>query len=206
MAHKTLIGGTAYEVSGGKTLIGGTAYKIAKGRTLVGGTGYDISFAPPPLQIYSVGTASLQNGVTQDSNSNQATISSNYIKISAKYGWSEGVFGFYLPVDSMVGYTKLVVTAKHNVSSGAQRAIIGWGNNIYVYNSRFYNPSQYSLYGTTKYEEVSFLDATAYKTYTLDVSSVAGTERFGVSIRFKGRSSGADTWSDYALITDIHFE
>lgn len=44
MAHKTLIGGTAYEVIGGKTLIGGTAYKIAKGRTLVNGTGYDITF------------------------------------------------------------------------------------------------------------------------------------------------------------------
>lgn len=46
MAHKTLIGGTAYEVSGGKTLVGGTAYGIAGGRTLVEGTGYDISFNP----------------------------------------------------------------------------------------------------------------------------------------------------------------
>lgn len=44
MAHKTLIGGTAYEVSGGKTLVGGTAYSIAGGKTLVGGTAYDISF------------------------------------------------------------------------------------------------------------------------------------------------------------------
>lgn len=46
MAHKTLVGGTAYKVSGGKALVGGTAYKIAKGRALVGGTGYDISFMP----------------------------------------------------------------------------------------------------------------------------------------------------------------
>lgn len=44
MAHKTLIGGTSYEVSGGKTLIGGTAYGIAGGKTLIGGTGYGISF------------------------------------------------------------------------------------------------------------------------------------------------------------------
>ena len=44
MAHKTLVGGTAYGISGGKCLIGGTAYSIKKGRTLVGGTGYDISF------------------------------------------------------------------------------------------------------------------------------------------------------------------
>ena len=47
MAHKTLIGGTAYEIGGGRTLIGGTGYDIAGGRTLVGGTGYDISFGPP---------------------------------------------------------------------------------------------------------------------------------------------------------------
>ena len=46
MGHKTLINGTAYEISGGKTLINGTGYEIANGRTLVGGTGYDIAFLP----------------------------------------------------------------------------------------------------------------------------------------------------------------
>lgn len=47
MAHKTKVGGTAYDISGGRTLVGGTGYSISKGRTLVGGTGYDISFFPP---------------------------------------------------------------------------------------------------------------------------------------------------------------
>lgn len=47
MAHKTLINGTAYEVTGGRTLIDGTGYSIAGGRTLVNGTGYDISFGTP---------------------------------------------------------------------------------------------------------------------------------------------------------------
>lgn len=56
MAHKTLIGGTAYEISGGKTLIGGTAYSLAKGRTLVGGTGYDISFGLQPGPVNYVQT------------------------------------------------------------------------------------------------------------------------------------------------------
>lgn len=51
MAHKTLIGGTAYEISGGKTLVGGTAYNISNGKTLVGGTAYTINFLP------AVGTA-----------------------------------------------------------------------------------------------------------------------------------------------------
>lgn len=44
MAHKTLINGTAYEISGGKTLVGGTAYGIKNGKTLVGGTAYEVGF------------------------------------------------------------------------------------------------------------------------------------------------------------------
>lgn len=44
MAHKTLINGTSYEVSGGRTLVNGTGYGIAGGRTLVSGTGHDVSF------------------------------------------------------------------------------------------------------------------------------------------------------------------
>lgn len=44
MAHKTLIGGTAYEISGGKTLIDGTAYKIKNGKTMTDGTVHDIDF------------------------------------------------------------------------------------------------------------------------------------------------------------------
>ena len=49
MAHKALIGGTAYEISGGKTLIGGTAYSIDKGKTLVGGTAYEVGFGLPTV-------------------------------------------------------------------------------------------------------------------------------------------------------------
>lgn len=44
MASKTLIGGTAYEISGGKTLVNGTAYEIKNGKTLVGGTAYKVEF------------------------------------------------------------------------------------------------------------------------------------------------------------------
>lgn len=43
-AHKTLVGGTAYTVKGGKCMVGGTVYSIKKGRTLIGGTGYDVTF------------------------------------------------------------------------------------------------------------------------------------------------------------------
>lgn len=47
MAHKTLIGGAGYSVSGGRPLIGGAGYTIAKGRTLIGGAGYDLPFKMP---------------------------------------------------------------------------------------------------------------------------------------------------------------
>ena len=47
MAHKTLIDGTAYEISGGRTLVDGTTYSIDKGKTLVDGTAHEISFAQP---------------------------------------------------------------------------------------------------------------------------------------------------------------
>lgn len=53
MAHKTKVGGTAYEIKGGKCLVGGTGYSIKKGRTLVGGTGYDISFQGD-VEVYTV--------------------------------------------------------------------------------------------------------------------------------------------------------
>lgn len=56
MAHKTLVSGTAYEISGGRTLVGGTGYSIDKGRTKVGGTGYDISFGTP-ISSLAVGTS-----------------------------------------------------------------------------------------------------------------------------------------------------
>ena len=53
MAGKTLIGGTAYTVKGGRARIDGTGYSIKGGRTLVDGTGYDISFGPSYDPIFS---------------------------------------------------------------------------------------------------------------------------------------------------------
>ena len=64
MAHKTLIGGTSYNVVGGKSLVSGTSYNIAKGCTLINGTGYDINFAPPLpyAMLYSDGDFIFQMG------------------------------------------------------------------------------------------------------------------------------------------------
>lgn len=68
MAHKTLISGTAYSVTGGRELIGGTGYSIKKGRTLIGGTGYEIKFKPSEYTITMTGSGGkiTYNGVEQN--------------------------------------------------------------------------------------------------------------------------------------------
>lgn len=63
MAHKTLINGTAYSVSGGKTLVNGTGYSIKNGKTLVGGTAYGIEFGEK--ETGEIDLASLAPGVYQ---------------------------------------------------------------------------------------------------------------------------------------------
>lgn len=47
-SHKTMVGGTIYDVTGGKCMVGGTVYDIQKGLTMVGGTVYEIPFAVEP--------------------------------------------------------------------------------------------------------------------------------------------------------------
>ena len=62
MAHKTLIGGTAYEIKGGRDLIGGTGYAKKKGRVLVNGTGYDIPLSKGiPLNTITPGAILMLN-------------------------------------------------------------------------------------------------------------------------------------------------
>ena len=64
MAHKVMVGGTAYNISSGKSLVSGTTYSIKGGKTLVGGTGYSISFSSgePTAMLYSDGDMVFQHG------------------------------------------------------------------------------------------------------------------------------------------------
>lgn len=66
MSHRTLIGGTAYEVSGGKTLIDGTAYSIKNGKTLVGGTAYEVGFGVQKVIVRITGYSYYSAYVTID--------------------------------------------------------------------------------------------------------------------------------------------
>ena len=67
MAHKTLVGGTAYNVTGGKSMVSGTTYSIKKGRTLVGGTGYDINFSQEATALlYNTGDFAFQRSSSSE--------------------------------------------------------------------------------------------------------------------------------------------
>ena len=55
MAHKAMIGGKAYEVSGGKTMVGGKVYSIANGKTMVDGKAYEVAFGPSEIQVTITG-------------------------------------------------------------------------------------------------------------------------------------------------------
>ena len=45
MAHKTIVDGTEYAITGGKCMVDGTVYEIKNGKTLIDGTGYSIEFS-----------------------------------------------------------------------------------------------------------------------------------------------------------------
>lgn len=57
-SHKTLVSGTAYEITGGKVLVSGTAYDISIGKTMVDGTVYDIEFPSSGITVNITGTGS----------------------------------------------------------------------------------------------------------------------------------------------------
>lgn len=78
MGHRTLIGGTAYNISGGKSLVSGTVYNISNGKTLVGGTAYNVNFKkenPAYAMLYSDGNFVFQYG---NKVANGKTLSASY--------------------------------------------------------------------------------------------------------------------------------
>ena len=98
MGHKTLIGGTAYDIKGGKTLIGGTAYDITAGKTLVGGTGYDISFSLPQTVESLFGNFVRDASAGRDSSSKASiSISQSNLHQGTSYVFSfcNGYMGIY---------------------------------------------------------------------------------------------------------------
>ena len=60
MAHKTIAGGTAYAIKGGKTMVGGTSFGVKKGKTMLDGTVYEIGFGQAISEL-AVGASVFMN-------------------------------------------------------------------------------------------------------------------------------------------------
>lgn len=97
MAHKSLIGGTAYEITGGKTLVDGTAYEIEKGRALVDGTALEIVFS-------NGATVIVTSSVSDTSDQNHCSL---YINGEEKTDWKTGYWTYE-------NVTSVSVSAKHS--------------------------------------------------------------------------------------------
>lgn len=51
MSHKTMIGGTRYDIQSGRTTVSGTVYSVQNGRVMTGGTLWNIPFGAPVLRL-----------------------------------------------------------------------------------------------------------------------------------------------------------
>lgn len=102
MAGKTLINGTAYDISGGKTLVDGTAYSIAGGKTLVSGTSYDISFGVDLAELFS-GMTVLRTDGRNSGSTGRITIESvsTYLN-TGETGYIFSFFNGYMSIAKIV--------------------------------------------------------------------------------------------------------
>lgn len=92
MVHKTLIGGTAYKINGGKTLVNGTAYNIIGGKTLVDDTSYELRFTVWKRYNLSVKIGSYTK-VTNSSESFSLALYQRRLYSSYSFSPSDGFYG-----------------------------------------------------------------------------------------------------------------
>ena len=133
MAHKTLINGTAYEISGGRTIVNGTGYSIDKGKTLVGGTAYEVGFGVPATvtfvdhrdnQTYNASIAKVViNGVTYDGSS-KTTINVKVGDVIECY--VNGSRSGYIQVNGVQVMTSDVMTYEYIVTTNCTVSVEGY--------------------------------------------------------------------------------
>ena len=141
MAHKTLVGGTAYDTKGGRCLVNGTGYSIKKGRTLVDGTGYDISFGHKvAVTITGSGDASYSYAIINGASYSKAA---SGIEVETGDIITFGVYGSMSQTGTLVVDGRTTVSASENstetynwtVPSGVSKVTINLavsGNNPYT--------------------------------------------------------------------------
>ena len=109
MAHKSLIGGTSYNITGGTSLVGGTSHKISHGKTLIDGTEYKISFQEPAYALlYTDNSMSFQYGNSVESGKTVRNIYTGFV--------NRDYTSIGIPWNSRVNYIQTVVF-KNNFST-----------------------------------------------------------------------------------------
>ena len=126
MAHKALVNGTAYEVTGGKALVDGTAYSVTKGRTLVGGTGYDVSFGGWRARFIRL----MQNAtVVASAGRNSST--ENRVRIYASSLPQAGTYYFFILLRKKVSIVKIV----YDGTQATKTDLFSQGDTVVIDNS-----------------------------------------------------------------------
>lgn len=126
-SHKTMIGGTIYDVTAGKCMVGGTVYDIQKGLTMVGGTIYEIPLTVEPS--IPVGTT----WTITSSQSWEVPASGNY-QVELHGGGGGGRTGGWL------GYTSPETSYEYRTFSGGggggsgqlQMVALRWGESVAI--------------------------------------------------------------------------
>jgi hypothetical protein len=125
MAHKTLVNGTAYEVSGGKTMVDGTGYDIKGGRTLVDGTGYDVRVKSDDFILFENGT--FASGVT-------STSYHSYVPSNAASDIRDGKLMIWNGSDAtltmVIGIVDLTRYSTLHVCGYGDSVVIGYGSAV----------------------------------------------------------------------------
>lgn len=122
MAHKTLIDGTAYSVSGGKALVDGTAYSVKNGKTLVGGTVYEVGFGGDMATVTIKGTGrnsicyATIDGIIYTSAATLSVPVGTVITCSVSDGGKDGSPAIYLNGTFIYATTRYAHTITKNTS------------------------------------------------------------------------------------------
>lgn len=173
-AGKTLVGGTAYEITGGKTRVTGTNYTITGGKTLVGGTVYTISFKEQTLKdLFQSASISYIAGRNASSNG-EVSVNVN----------TAGTYYAFVFCNGYMGITKLVSTGSSVTKTLLQQVGGTTYGQVYVNGTTCYCSNNGTSAYRTAGQTIAVLKFNGYTEAQIEALLTNGTYD-----RLKGRNS-----------------
>lgn len=173
-AHKTLVGGTAYTVKGGKCMVDGTVYNILKGRTLIDGTGWDITF-PSAIEMPAKGDLITMNLDGTDRQYRVLKIvDGTTVEVLGMWNVSTSIKFDSNGKNTYAGKTLdtyLNTTWYNTLSTAAKAAIVPKNINLYQYSSGSYNQTTHASYADYSTKSIKANVDERY-VYALDVEDI----------------------------------